>query len=110
MALHFPPQQAYDFATDTVIFPAIGDNGIVQCRIERSVFEKHFSIDGSMHGEDLVGIFLTNRTAILAKARGLIESRRLELNGSLLLRASDFDAQQECEAPAENTGTETPQQ
>lgn len=98
MALHFPPQQAYDFGTDTVAFPAIGDNGIISCRAEREVFEKHFNNGGSMHGEDLVGIFLTNRTAILAKARELIEAGRLELDGSFILRAADFDAQPAAEA------------
>lgn len=100
MALHFPPQQAYDFGTDTVAFPAIGDKGIIPCRVERGVFEKHFNTGDSMHGEDLVGIFLTNRTAILAKVRALIEAGRLELDGSFILRAADFDAPGASETPA----------
>lgn len=106
MALHFPPQQAYDFGTDTVGFPAIGDKGLIPCRVERSVFEKHFNTGGSMHGEDLVGIFLANRPAILAKARALIEAGRLELNGSFILRAADFDAPQAIEESAADAGTQ----
>jgi uncharacterized protein DUF1488 len=93
MAIAFPAGEAWDGDRDAVTFAAWSDDGRrVQCGISLEALEDHFGVDDKL--EALAG-FRNHRGAIERVAERLIRRRRLEPDGSVLIRSQDCQALQE---------------
>jgi hypothetical protein len=86
MTVTFPATQTWDKERNAVIFPADSDHGRVHCAIARGTLENEFGIDPKI--EVLEG-FRGHRGKIERVAERLIRRRRLEKDGSVLIRAED---------------------
>lgn len=85
MTISFPPRQAFDFERLAVSFTADIDGNQVLCRISVEALEDNYGCNGV----EPVGCFQSNRYAIEAKAASLIDKKRFETDGSILIRSAD---------------------
>jgi hypothetical protein len=89
MAATFPPKEAYDIDRMSVAFPAdVGDQRIV-CMISVEALEDHFGLPNA-NPDDAVRAFKASRPRIEEKAAQMIDTGRLEGDGKVLLRSTDF--------------------
>ena len=86
MAVTFPATETWDKQRNAVIFPADSEHGRVHCVIPSETLEEAFGIDPKI--EVLEG-FRSHRGKIERVAERLIRRRRLEKDGTVLIRAED---------------------
>ena len=85
--LHFP-EQAEGYVFDREVVGFWGQDGVtrVRCEISEEALRDHFDGDG----KDLLDLFRANRRVIEREARRRYLAGRIEPDGSVLIRSSDF--------------------
>lgn len=86
MPLSFPAREAWDGSRLVVSFPADLDGSPVRCAISLEALQDHFGADSAGPME----AFRTHRGAVETTAERLINRRRFEQDGSILIRTQDF--------------------
>lgn len=85
MTIQFPNIEAWDSNRDAVTFPADNNGQRIRCAISWEALQDNFG--GSQMPP--LECFRSNRSAIEGKAGGLINKKRFEPDGSVLVRSSD---------------------
>jgi hypothetical protein len=83
--MEFPPEQFWNDATETMVFPAIVDNKRVRCRISLEALADRFGT----YNNDPKEIFKPYRSQIERIAERKITAGQLESDGSILIRTHD---------------------
>jgi len=84
--ISFPPLQCWNPVTKTATIAAVVSGGRVSCRVRIDDLRKKFRI---FEGEPMQAV--TNfRTEIETAARGLIEKKDFEDDGSIMIRYKDL--------------------
>lgn len=84
--ISFPPEEYLDGVTDLVMFPAQLDGREIPCAVEIEALQEACHADLG----DPMPAFHANRPVIEAAAARLIEARRFERNGGIVVRAEDL--------------------
>lgn len=85
MTIQFPNIEAWDSNRDVVTFPADDNDQRIRCAISWEALQDNFG--GSQAPP--IDCFKANRDAIEGKAKELIDRKRFEPDGSVLIRSSD---------------------
>jgi hypothetical protein len=86
MALSFPSGEALDGSRDVVLFAADDEERRIQCAITLEAIQERF---GSIDKLQALEGFRNHRGRIERVAERLIRRRRLEPDGSVLIRTQD---------------------
>ena len=88
MNIEFPDEETWDSSTGMVKFPADCNGNRILCAITIEALTDHF---GAERGSDKIGPFQTSRMVIEQAAEQMIWAGRIEDDGSVVLRSSDFN-------------------
>jgi hypothetical protein len=85
MTINFSNVEAFDGIRQVVSFPADSNGKRIICAISREALQDNFGGNNI----DPLTCFKNNRNRIEHKAAVLINSKRFEQNGSILIRSAD---------------------
>jgi hypothetical protein len=86
MSISFPATENWDAGRGVAVFPADADDKQIRCAISREALEEHFGPDDKI---EALEVFRNHRGRIQRLAERLIRRRRLEPDGSVLIRPQD---------------------
>jgi hypothetical protein len=88
MAISFPAGEAWDGSRNAVSFPAQSADERIGCAISQEALQDHFGADQKL---EALAAFRNHRGTIERVAERLIRRRRLEPDGSVLIRSQDCE-------------------
>jgi hypothetical protein len=91
MTVEFTPDESYEHHRRSVVwFGAVDDEKVISCAISIDALTEHFGA----YADDPLPAFRKHRQQIWDLAANLIEQRRFEDDGTILVQSADFSARQ----------------